>query len=91
MLIVVGTKLSSTFATALGHESRCCSSGSLIDSTFKIPENCELVILSEKDVEMIIEKEILDGLGRAFARTEKPTLDLIGAGFMQQICSCLML
>eukprot|EP00871_Galdieria_phlegrea_P002398 jgi/Galph1/3159/GphlegSOOS_G1786.1 len=91
MLIVVGTKLSSTIARELNYESRCYSSGSLIGDTFKIPPNCELVILSQKDVEMFIGKEILTGLGRAFARTDKPTLDLIGTDFMQQICSCLML
>eukprot|EP00871_Galdieria_phlegrea_P003015 jgi/Galph1/3714/GphlegSOOS_G2334.1 len=89
MLMVVGTKLSSTVATALGHESRCYSSGSLICDTFRIPANCELVILSEKDVEMFIEKEILDGLERVFGRTDKPTLDLIGTDFMRQFCSRL--
>eukprot|EP00871_Galdieria_phlegrea_P002028 jgi/Galph1/2826/GphlegSOOS_G1492.1 len=86
ILIIIGTKLSS----ALNDESRCYSSGSLIDDTFKIPPNCEFVILSENDLEMFIEKEILTGLGRAFGRTDKPTLDLIGTDFMQQICSCLM-
>eukprot|EP00871_Galdieria_phlegrea_P000940 jgi/Galph1/1847/GphlegSOOS_G546.1 len=89
MLIVVGTKLSSTVATVLDHESRCYSNGSLINSTFKIPLNCELVILSEKDVEIFIEKELLDGLGRVSARTDKPTLDLICAGFIQQVCNRL--
>eukprot|EP00871_Galdieria_phlegrea_P001786 jgi/Galph1/2608/GphlegSOOS_G1240.1 len=77
--------------TELNDESRCYSSGSLIDDTFKIPPNCEFVILSENGLEMFIEKEILTGLGRAFARTDKPTLDLIGTDFMQQICSWLML
>eukprot|EP00871_Galdieria_phlegrea_P000755 jgi/Galph1/1680/GphlegSOOS_G346.1 len=91
MLIVVGTKLSSTIARELNYERRCYSSGSLICDTFKIPPNCELVILSQKDVEMFIGKEILTGLGRTFAGTDKPTLDLIGTDFMQQICSWLML
>eukprot|EP00871_Galdieria_phlegrea_P004495 jgi/Galph1/5046/GphlegSOOS_G3794.1 len=74
----------------LNYESCCYSSGSLIGDTFKIPTNCELVIVSENDLEMFIGKEILTGLGRVFARTDKPTLDLIGTDFMQQICSCLM-
>eukprot|EP00871_Galdieria_phlegrea_P003486 jgi/Galph1/4138/GphlegSOOS_G2856.1 len=89
ILIFVSTKLSSSVARELGHESRCYSSGSLIGDSFKIPANCELVILSEKDVEIFIEKDILDGLGRVFARTDKPTLDLIGTDFIQQICSRL--
>eukprot|EP00871_Galdieria_phlegrea_P004171 jgi/Galph1/4755/GphlegSOOS_G3362.1 len=91
MLIVVGTKLSSTIARELNYESCCYSSGSLICDTFKIPPNCKLVILSQKDVEMFIGKEILTGLGRTFAGIDKPTLDLIGTDFMQQICSWLML
>eukprot|EP00871_Galdieria_phlegrea_P002142 jgi/Galph1/2929/GphlegSOOS_G1643.1 len=90
ILIIIGTKLSSAVTTELNDESRCYSSGSLIDDTFKIPPNCEFVILSENDLEMFIEKEILTGLGSAFARTDKPTLDLIGTDFMQQICRCFM-
>eukprot|EP00871_Galdieria_phlegrea_P000835 jgi/Galph1/1752/GphlegSOOS_G466.1 len=91
MLIIFGAKLSSTIARELNYKSRCYSSGSLIDDTFKIPPNCELVILSQNDLEMFIGKEILYGLGRTFTRTDKPTLDLIGTDFMQQICSWLML
>eukprot|EP00871_Galdieria_phlegrea_P002866 jgi/Galph1/3580/GphlegSOOS_G2202.1 len=87
MLIIVGAKLSSTVATELNYESCCYSSGSLICDTVKIPPNCELVVLSEKDVEMFVRKEILTGLGRTFTMTDKPTLDLIGTDFMQQICS----
>eukprot|EP00871_Galdieria_phlegrea_P000667 jgi/Galph1/1600/GphlegSOOS_G295.1 len=85
MLIIFGAKLSSTVAS-----KSLYSSGSLIGDTFKIPPNCELVILSEKDLEMFIGKEILTGLGRAFAGIDKPTLDLIGTDFMQQICRCFM-
>eukprot|EP00871_Galdieria_phlegrea_P001433 jgi/Galph1/2290/GphlegSOOS_G933.1 len=90
MLIIVGAKLTSTVARELNYKSRCYSSGSLIGDTFKIPPNCELVILSQNYLEMFIGKEILTGLGRTFTMTDKPTLDLIGTDFMQQICSCLM-
>eukprot|EP00871_Galdieria_phlegrea_P002206 jgi/Galph1/2987/GphlegSOOS_G1651.1 len=74
ILIIIGTKLSSAVTTELNDESRCYSSGSLIDDTLKYLQI----------------KEILTGLGSAFARTDKPTLDLIGTDFMQQICRCFM-
>eukprot|EP00871_Galdieria_phlegrea_P000419 jgi/Galph1/1378/GphlegSOOS_G77.1 len=58
MLIIVGAKLTSTVARELNYKSRCYSSGSLIGDTFKIPPNCELVILSQNYLEMFIGKEI---------------------------------
>eukprot|EP00871_Galdieria_phlegrea_P001276 jgi/Galph1/2149/GphlegSOOS_G786.1 len=73
-ITIVGTKLFSAVTIELNYESRCYDSGSFIDDTFKMPPNSELVIFSERDVEV----------------TDKPTLDLIGTGFMQQICSYLM-
>eukprot|EP00871_Galdieria_phlegrea_P003742 jgi/Galph1/4369/GphlegSOOS_G2953.1 len=85
MLIIVGTKLSSTVATELNYESRCYSSGSLIGDTFTVPPNCELVILSQNDLAMFIGREILNGLGEAFrttdnlfAMTDKPNWNRVG-------------
>eukprot|EP00871_Galdieria_phlegrea_P003319 jgi/Galph1/3989/GphlegSOOS_G2711.1 len=96
MLIFVSTKLSSIVARELNYESRWFSNGSLIGDTFKILPNCELVILSQNDLEMFIGREILSGLEEAFkttdnsfSMTDKPILNLIGTDFMQQIC-CLM-
>eukprot|EP00871_Galdieria_phlegrea_P000795 jgi/Galph1/1716/GphlegSOOS_G431.1 len=78
MLIVVDTKLSSSVARELKYEGCCHSSGSLIDSTFEILINCEIIILSEKDVEMFIGHGLLNGLGIVFARTDKPNWHRLG-------------
>eukprot|EP00871_Galdieria_phlegrea_P005440 jgi/Galph1/5898/GphlegSOOS_G4462.1 len=57
ILIIIGAKLSSAVTTELNDESRCYSSGSLIDDTFKIPPNCEFVVLSEKDWKCLLGKK----------------------------------
>ncbi|EME25892.1 archaeal ATPase, partial [Galdieria sulphuraria] len=48
MLIIVSTKLSLNVSNELGNQSRCYSSGMFIgNDSFKVPDNCELVILCE--------------------------------------------
>eukprot|EP00871_Galdieria_phlegrea_P000416 jgi/Galph1/1375/GphlegSOOS_G6004.1 len=85
ILIIVGTKLSSTVMRELNYKSCCYSNGSLIGDNFTIPPNCELAILSQSDVEMFIANEMLYKLGEAFATprnsfetTDQPAWDRIG-------------
>ncbi|GJQ14793.1 hypothetical protein GpartN1_g6584.t1 [Galdieria partita] len=86
MLIVVGTKLSFNVASELGDQSRCYSSGMSIESeSFTIPSNCELVILCERDVEMLIDKEILNGLERAFSSTDRPLFGDFGPDLLRRV------
>ncbi|GJD12205.1 hypothetical protein Gasu2_63110 [Galdieria sulphuraria] len=74
MLIIVSTKLSLNVSNELGNQSRCYSSGMFIgNDSFKVPDNCELVILCERDVQMLIDDEILNGLERAFGVSHNPT------------------
>ncbi|GJQ09907.1 hypothetical protein GpartN1_g1698.t1 [Galdieria partita] len=86
MLIVVGTKLSFNVANELGDQSRCFSSGMSIESeSFTIPSNCELVILCERDVEMLIDKEVLNGLEKAFSSTDRPFLKNFGLDLLKRV------
>ncbi|GJQ09013.1 hypothetical protein GpartN1_g804.t1 [Galdieria partita] len=85
MLIVVSTKLSFNVSRELGDQSRCYSSGMSIESeSFTIPSNCELVILCERDVEMLIDKEILNGLERAFSSTDRPLFGDFGPDLLRR-------
>ncbi|EME30906.1 archaeal ATPase [Galdieria sulphuraria] len=66
--------------------SRCYSSGMFIgNDSFKVPDNCELVILCERDVEMLIDKEILNGLERAFCVSHNPTFWDFGLDLLDRI------
>ncbi|GJQ13914.1 hypothetical protein GpartN1_g5705.t1 [Galdieria partita] len=85
MLIVVSTKLAFDVSRELGDQSRCYSSGMSIESeSFTIPSNCELVILCERDVEMLIDKEILNGLERAFS-SDRPLFGDFGPDLLRRI------
>ncbi|GJQ10702.1 hypothetical protein GpartN1_g2493.t1 [Galdieria partita] len=85
MLIVVSTKLSFNVSRELGDQSRCYSSGMSIESeSFTIPSNCELVILCERDVEMLIDKEILNGLERAFS-SDRPLFGDFGPDLLRRV------
>ncbi|GJQ15192.1 hypothetical protein GpartN1_g6983.t1 [Galdieria partita] len=85
MLIVVGTKLAFNVASELGDQSRCYSNGMSIESeSFTIPSNCELVILCERDVEMLIDKEILNGLERAFS-SDRPLFGDFGPDLLRRV------
>ncbi|GJQ11288.1 hypothetical protein GpartN1_g3079.t1 [Galdieria partita] len=85
MLIVVGTKLAFNVSRELGDQSRCYSSGMSIESeSFTIPSNCELVILCERDVEMLIDKEILNGLERAFS-SDRPLFGDFGPDLLRRV------
>ncbi|GJQ14872.1 hypothetical protein GpartN1_g6663.t1 [Galdieria partita] len=86
MLIVVSTKLAFNVLRELGDQSRCYSSGMSIESeSFTIPSNCELVILCERDVEMLIDKEILNGLERAFSSTDRPLFGDFGPDLLRRV------
>ncbi|GJQ13466.1 hypothetical protein GpartN1_g5257.t1 [Galdieria partita] len=86
MLIIVSTKLALNVANELGNQSRCYTSGMLIGgNSFTIPPNCELVILCESDVEMLIDREILNGLERAFSTSDRPVLKNFGLGLVQRV------
>ncbi|EME29436.1 archaeal ATPase [Galdieria sulphuraria] len=86
MLIIVSTKLSLNVSNELGNQSRCYSSGMFIGNDFfKVPDNCELVILCERDVEMLIDEEILNGLERAFHVSDNPTFWDFGLDLLDRI------
>ncbi|EME28291.1 archaeal ATPase [Galdieria sulphuraria] len=86
MLIIVSTKLSLNVSNELGNQSRCYSSGMFIgNDSFKVPDNCELVILCERDVEMLIDDEILNGLERAFCVSHNPTFWDFGLDLLDRI------
>ncbi|GJQ09616.1 hypothetical protein GpartN1_g5874.t1 [Galdieria partita] len=86
MLIIVSTKLALNVANELGNQSRCYTSGMRIGgNSFEIPPNCELVILCESDVEMLIDREILNGLERAFSTSDRPVLKNFGLGLVQRV------
>ncbi|EME25852.1 archaeal ATPase [Galdieria sulphuraria] len=86
MLIIVSTKLSLNVSNELGNQSRCYSSGMFIgNDSFKVPDNCELVILCERDVQMLIDKEILNGLERAFCVSHNPTFWDFGLDLLDRI------
>ncbi|EME25979.1 archaeal ATPase [Galdieria sulphuraria] len=86
MLIIVSTKLSLNVSNELGNQSRCYSSGMFIrGDLFKVPDNCELVILCERDMEMLIDEEILNGLERAFHVSHNPTFWDFGLDLLDRI------
>ncbi|EME26134.1 archaeal ATPase [Galdieria sulphuraria] len=86
MLIIVSTKLSLNVSNELGNQSRCYSSGMFIGGDFfKVPDNCELVILCERDVQMLIDDEILNGLERAFGVSHNPTFWDFGLDLLDRI------
>ncbi|GJD11310.1 hypothetical protein Gasu2_54500 [Galdieria sulphuraria] len=86
MLIIVSTKLSLNVSNELGNQSRCYSSGMFIgNDSFKVTDNCELVILCERDVQMLIDEEILSGLERAFHVSRNPTFWDFGLDLLRRI------
>ncbi|GJD10047.1 hypothetical protein Gasu2_42660 [Galdieria sulphuraria] len=86
MLIIVSTKLSLNVSNELGNQSRCYSSGMFIgNDSFKVPDNCELVILCERDVQMLIDEEILSGLERVFGVSHNPTFWDFGLDLLDRI------
>ncbi|GJD09425.1 hypothetical protein Gasu2_36810 [Galdieria sulphuraria] len=86
MLIIVSTKLSLNVSNELGNQSRCYSSGMFIgNDSFKVPDNCELVILCERDVQMLIDEEILNGLERAFCVSHNPPFWDFGLDLLDRI------
>ncbi|GJQ15544.1 hypothetical protein GpartN1_g7335.t1 [Galdieria partita] len=85
MLIIMSTKLSTSVATDLNHSSHCYSFGDRVAGVFTIPLNCELIILSESDVENFIGKDILSSLRSAFKSMDNPHSRSIGISTVQEI------
>ncbi|GJQ14914.1 hypothetical protein GpartN1_g6705.t1 [Galdieria partita] len=85
MLVIMSTKLSTSVATDLNHSSHCYSCGDRVAGDFWIPLNCELIILSESDVENFIGKDILSSLRSAFKSTDNPHSRSIGISTVQEI------
>ncbi|GJQ15888.1 hypothetical protein GpartN1_g7679.t1 [Galdieria partita] len=85
MLIIVSTKLALNVTSRLGNQSRCYTSGMLIGgNSFKIPPKCELVVLCERDVEMLIDREVLNGLERAFSTSDNPPFGDLGFNLLRR-------
>ncbi|GJQ12986.1 hypothetical protein GpartN1_g4777.t1 [Galdieria partita] len=85
MLIIFGTKLALNVTSELGNQSRCYTSRMRIGgNSFEIPPNCELVILCERDVEMLIDREILNGLERAFSTSDNPPFGDLGFNLLRR-------
>ncbi|GJQ11286.1 hypothetical protein GpartN1_g3077.t1 [Galdieria partita] len=85
MLVIMSTKLSTNVATDLNHSSHCYSCGDRVAGVFTIPLNCELIILSESDVENFIGKDILSSLRSAFKSTDNPHSRSIGISTVQEM------
>ncbi|GJQ15346.1 hypothetical protein GpartN1_g7137.t1 [Galdieria partita] len=85
MLVIMSTKLSTSVATDLNHSSHCYSFGDRVAGDFRIPLNCELIILSESDVENFIGKDILSSLRSAFKSTDNPHSRSIGISTVQEM------
>ncbi|GJQ15926.1 hypothetical protein GpartN1_g7717.t1 [Galdieria partita] len=85
MLIIMSTKLSTSVATDLNHSSHCYSFGDRVAGVFTVPLNCELIILSESDVENFIGKDILSSLRSAFKSTDNPHSRSIGISTVQEM------
>ncbi|GJQ09300.1 hypothetical protein GpartN1_g1091.t1 [Galdieria partita] len=85
MLVIMSTKLSTSVATDLNHSSHCYSCGDRVAGVFTIPRNCELIILSESDVENFIGKDILSSLRSAFKSTDNPHSRSIGISTVQEM------
>ncbi|GJQ14485.1 hypothetical protein GpartN1_g6276.t1 [Galdieria partita] len=85
MLVIMSTKLSTSVATDLNHSSHCYSFGDRVAGHFLIPRNCELIILSESDVENFIGKDILSSLRSAFKSTDNPHSRSIGISTVQEM------
>ncbi|EME29753.1 archaeal ATPase [Galdieria sulphuraria] len=84
MLIIMSTQLATNVSEDLNHSSRCYSFGDSVGD-FVIPHNCELVILSEADVENFIGKDILSNLRNAFKAVDNPHSRNIGISTLQKI------
>ncbi|GJD11040.1 hypothetical protein Gasu2_51970 [Galdieria sulphuraria] len=84
MLIIMSTQLATNVSEDLNHSSRCYSSGDSVGE-FLIPHNCELVILSEADVENFIGKDSLSNLRKAFKSVDNPHSRNIGISTLQEI------
>ncbi|EME25995.1 archaeal ATPase, partial [Galdieria sulphuraria] len=69
--------LATNVSEDLNYSSRCYSFGDSVGE-FLIPHNCELVILSEADVENVIGKDILSNLRNAFKSVDNPHSRNIG-------------
>ncbi|GJQ12586.1 hypothetical protein GpartN1_g4377.t1 [Galdieria partita] len=85
MLVIMSIKLSTSVATDLNHSSHCYSCGDRVAGVFTIPLNCELIILSESDVENFIGKDILSSLRSAFKSTDNPHSRSIGISTVQEM------
>ncbi|EME26027.1 archaeal ATPase [Galdieria sulphuraria] len=88
MLIIMSTQLATNVSEDLNYSSRFYSSGDSVED-FVIPHNCELVILSEADVENFIGKDILSNLRNAFKSVDNPHSRNIGISTLQEIVSSL--
>ncbi|EME29760.1 archaeal ATPase [Galdieria sulphuraria] len=84
MLIIMSTQLATNVSEDLNHSSRCYSSDDSVED-FVIPHNCELVILSETDVENFVGKDILSNLRNAFKSVDNPHSRNIGISTLQEI------
>ncbi|EME26545.1 archaeal ATPase, partial [Galdieria sulphuraria] len=84
MLIIMSTQLATNVSEDLNYSSRCYSSGDSVED-FVIPHNCELVILSEADVENFIGKDVLSNLRNAFKSVDNPHSRNIGISTLQEI------
>eukprot|EP00871_Galdieria_phlegrea_P001281 jgi/Galph1/2153/GphlegSOOS_G848.1 len=89
MLIIISTKLAPSLSNVLNDTSCIYSAGSIVDASFQVPNNCELVILCKEDLERIFGEPVLDRLANAFTLSDNPDLRDIGISTMKQIVKSL--
>eukprot|EP00871_Galdieria_phlegrea_P002731 jgi/Galph1/3459/GphlegSOOS_G2168.1 len=89
MLIIISTKLAPSVSKVLNDTNYIYSAGSIVDTSFQVLNNCELVILCKEDLEHIFGEQVLDGLANAFTLSDNPDLRDIGISTMKQIVMSL--
>eukprot|EP00871_Galdieria_phlegrea_P001854 jgi/Galph1/266/GphlegSOOS_G5130.1 len=89
MLIIISTKLAPSVSKVLNDTNCIYSAGFIVDTSFQVLNNCELVILCKEDLEHIFGEQVLDRLANAFTLSDNPDLRDIGISTMKQIVMSL--
>eukprot|EP00871_Galdieria_phlegrea_P001006 jgi/Galph1/1906/GphlegSOOS_G26.1 len=89
MLIIISTKLAPSVSKVLNDTNCIYSAGFIVDTSFQVLNNCELVILCKEDLEHIFGEQVLDRLANAFTLSDNLDLQDIGISTMKQIVMSL--
>eukprot|EP00871_Galdieria_phlegrea_P001049 jgi/Galph1/1945/GphlegSOOS_G602.1 len=77
-------------APSVSNDTNCIySAGSIVDISFQVLNNCELVILCKEDLEHIFGEQVVDRLANVFTLSDNPDLQDIGVSTIKQIVMSL--